>query len=134
MASKEPASNVREDETRADGQRASPPTNGGTQGSAATGEGGSIDAARPREPEPGRPDWRMNAGHGAVADLPSLASVLRFGRVEMSEAELQGLSDSGLRDRLVAGGISRLSAERIVAIARGKAECGRARAHGPLRR
>jgi hypothetical protein len=44
------------------------------------------------------------------------------------------LDDSELVDHLVAGGASRLTAERIVAIARGGAEPGRARRHTQARR
>jgi hypothetical protein len=55
--------------------------------------------------------------------------VTRFGRVEMTERELRMLSSSALADRLVDNGISRLSAERMVAIERGDAEAGRARRH-----
>jgi hypothetical protein len=60
--------------------------------------------------------------------------VSRFGGVEISDAELKGLSDSALVERLTGSGFSRLSAERIVAIARGIAERGRARTHMQARR
>jgi hypothetical protein len=60
--------------------------------------------------------------------------VVRFGRVDIGEAELKALTSSALIDRLIAGGISRLSAERIAAIERGNAERGRARAHAQSRR
>jgi hypothetical protein len=71
----------------------------------------------------------MDAARRAVGQVPPPAGLIRFGRVEISEVELKGLNDFALRERLIAGGISRLSAERIVAIERGKAECGRARPH-----
>jgi len=56
-----------------------------------------------------------------------VADVRSFGRVEIAEADLKTLSSSLIVDRLVAGGVSRLSAERIVAIEQGIAEPGRAR-------
>ena len=61
------------------------------------------------------------------------ADVARFGRVEMTEVELRMLSTPALVDRLVDSGISRLSAERMVAIERGDAEAGRARRHTQAR-
>jgi hypothetical protein len=57
------------------------------------------------------------------------AEIARFGRVEMTERELRMLSSSALVHRLVESGISRLGAERMVAIERGDAEAGRARRH-----
>jgi hypothetical protein len=66
-------------------------------------------------------------------DVPD-AGVLRFGRLEISESELKGLSSAALVDRLMAGGISRLSAERIAAIEQGSAEPSRARSHMQARR
>ncbi|HWB56621.1 MAG TPA: hypothetical protein VG479_06775 [Gaiellaceae bacterium] len=65
------------------------------------------------------------------ADSPD---VVRFGSVEISDADVQRLSGAALVDRLVAGGISRLSAERMVEIEQGTAEAGRARAHAQARR
>ena len=62
------------------------------------------------------------------------ADVARFGSVEITEFELRMLSSPALVDRLVGGGISRLSAERMVAIERGSAEAGRARRHTQARR
>jgi hypothetical protein len=57
------------------------------------------------------------------------AGLARFGSVEITEVELRVLSSPALVDRLVGSGISRLSAERMVAIERGSAEAGRARRH-----
>jgi hypothetical protein len=72
---------------------------------------------------------------GSSDGSPLVATgVMRFGRVEVSEADLKELSRSVLIDRLTAGGLSRLSAERIIAIERGLAERGRARAHMQARR
>jgi hypothetical protein len=62
------------------------------------------------------------------------ANVARFGKVEIADAEVKRLSEAALVDRLVAGGMSRLSAERTVEIDRGTAECGRARPHSKARR
>jgi hypothetical protein len=50
-----------------------------------------------------------------------------------AEARLDGLGRAADVDRLVAGGMSRLSAERSVSIARGTAEPGRARPHRSVR-
>jgi hypothetical protein len=55
--------------------------------------------------------------------------VERFGRPLPSEADTKRLDRSAHVERLVAGGVSRLTAERIVAIERGEAEPGRARRH-----
>jgi hypothetical protein len=57
-----------------------------------------------------------------------------LGRLGISEAEAKELTGAVLVERLVAGGISRLSAERIAAIARGVAEPSRARNHSQARR
>jgi hypothetical protein len=54
--------------------------------------------------------------------------------VEISESELMLLSDTVLVARLVAGGVSRLTAERFVEIQRGAGESGRARPHAMARR
>jgi hypothetical protein len=53
---------------------------------------------------------------------------------ELSDAYGNRLEDSTLVERLVAEGASRLTAERIVEIARGDAEPGRARRHVQARR
>ena len=61
----------------------------------------------------------------------------KIGRVErigISEYDMQVLSTTVLVDRLVAGGVSRLTAERFIAIQRGSAEAGRARPHTLSRR
>ncbi len=68
---------------------------------------------------------------GLVSDN---ATVAHFGNVEMDDAEVKTLSGSALVDRLVEGGMSRLSAERTVEIDRGTAEPGRARPHSQARR
>jgi hypothetical protein len=52
----------------------------------------------------------------------------------LSESELAELSPGVLVDRLVARGISRLTAERFVEIQRGTGEPGRARSHPVSRR
>jgi hypothetical protein len=54
--------------------------------------------------------------------------------VEISESDLRLVSASVLVARLVAGGVSRLTAERFVAIQREGAESGRARPHATSRR
>ncbi|MDQ4082154.1 MAG: hypothetical protein M3123_04600 [Actinomycetota bacterium] len=53
----------------------------------------------------------------------------RLGKVEISDRAVAILSDAELVRRLVASGMSRLTAERVVAIERGNAEPGRARRH-----
>jgi hypothetical protein len=53
----------------------------------------------------------------------------RLARVEISESDMRLLSNTVLVARLVAGGVSRLTAERFVEIQRGTAESGRARRH-----
>jgi hypothetical protein len=54
--------------------------------------------------------------------------------VEISESDLMLLSDTVLVARLMAGGVSRLTAERFVEIQRGTGESGRARPHAVARR
>lgn len=56
------------------------------------------------------------------------AGVVRFGQLELTAAEAADLSDAEIADRLVGTGFSRLSAARIVEVARG-AEVARARPH-----
>lgn len=73
----------------------------------------------------------MTTGIVTSVDSPE---VVRFGSIEMSDGEFRRLTGAGLVDRLVAGGMSRLSAERIVAIERGSAEPSRARTHSQARR
>jgi hypothetical protein len=60
--------------------------------------------------------------------------VARFGKIEIADAEIKALSSTALFERLVASGVSRLTAERFVAIERGTAEPGRARPHAVARR
>ena len=62
------------------------------------------------------------------------AGMSRFGSIEILEVDWTKLSDAAIVERLVAGGASRLTAQRIVAIERGEAETGRARAHAQARR
>ena len=57
----------------------------------------------------------------------------RLASIEISQSELKFLSTTVLVSRLVAGGVSRLTAERFIEIQRGAAESGRARPH-PLAR
>jgi hypothetical protein len=66
--------------------------------------------------------------------LPPRQGIAHLGGIEIPESELKALSTSALVERLAAGGLSRLSAERIAAIERGIAEPGRARAHMQARR
>jgi hypothetical protein len=54
--------------------------------------------------------------------------MVRFGGLELTEAEAELLSDASIADRLVETGVSRLTAARIVELARG-ADFGRARPH-----
>jgi hypothetical protein len=63
-----------------------------------------------------------------------MANTDRLARIEISESEMQLLSSTALVARLVAGGVSRLTAERFIAIQRGSAEAGRARPHAIARR
>jgi hypothetical protein len=57
-----------------------------------------------------------------------------FGKLEIPDAEASRLSTAAIVERLVESGCSRLVAERIVEIARGDAEAGRARPHAQARR
>jgi hypothetical protein len=52
-----------------------------------------------------------------------------LGKLEIAGAEMKLLTSSVQVDRLVACGVSRLTAERFVEIQRGTAEPGRARRH-----
>ena len=54
--------------------------------------------------------------------------MVRFGILELTEAEAAELSDAAITERLVDTGISRLSAARIVEVGRG-ADVARARPH-----
>jgi hypothetical protein len=53
-----------------------------------------------------------------------------FGALEIADSELRFLSNAMIVERLVASGVSRVSADRIVAVQRGQVEPGRARRHG----
>lgn len=53
----------------------------------------------------------------------------RLADIEISESDMRLLSSTALVARLVAGGVSRLTAERYLEIQRGSAESGRARRH-----
>ena len=55
--------------------------------------------------------------------------VTLLGKLEIADPEMRFLTSSVLVDRLVARGVSRLTAERMVEIERGPAEPGRARRH-----
>jgi hypothetical protein len=57
------------------------------------------------------------------------SGVTLFGSLEITNSELQYLSNAMIVERLVASGFSRLSADRIVAVQRGQVEPGRARRH-----
>jgi hypothetical protein len=54
--------------------------------------------------------------------------------IQISESDLRLVSATVLVARLVAGGVSRLTAERFVELRRGDAESGRARPHATSRR
>jgi len=60
--------------------------------------------------------------------------VALFGKIEIADADMDRLSSTALVERLVAGGISRLTAQRIVEIKRSPTEAGRARPHATSRR
>jgi hypothetical protein len=57
-----------------------------------------------------------------------------FGTLEIADSEMQWLSNTAIIARLIESGVSRLSAERIVAVQRGGIEPGRARRHGQSHR
>jgi hypothetical protein len=63
-----------------------------------------------------------------------MAKTDRLASIEISKSDMQLLSTTALVARLVAGGVSRLTAERFIAIQRGSAEAGRARTHTLSRR
>jgi hypothetical protein len=54
--------------------------------------------------------------------------------IQLAVKEMKALSNAMVVERLVDGGVSRLSAERIVEIERGVVEPGRARTHTTSRR
>lgn len=70
----------------------------------------------------------------ATAFDAASADVQRFGTLEIPSDEANRLSSSVIVERLIAGGVSRLSAERIVAVQRGTAGPSRARSHPQSRR
>jgi hypothetical protein len=55
--------------------------------------------------------------------------VALFGNLEIAHSEVHWLSNAMIVERLCDSGVSRLSAERIVAVQRGEVEPGRARRH-----
>jgi hypothetical protein len=55
--------------------------------------------------------------------------VTLFGTLRIADSEVGALSNQAIVERLVDSGVSRLSAERIVAVQRGGVEPGRARRH-----
>jgi hypothetical protein len=55
--------------------------------------------------------------------------VTLFGSLEIANSELRYLSNAMIVERLVASGVSQLSADRIVTVQRGLDEPGRARRH-----
>ena len=57
----------------------------------------------------------------------------RAKKFELPGEDVSRLTDAGFVERLIEAGASRLTAERIVAIERGAAEAGRARAHSQSR-
>jgi hypothetical protein len=63
-----------------------------------------------------------------------MANTDRLARIEISKSDMQLLSTTALVAKLVAGGVSRLTAERFIEIQRGSAEAGRARPHAISRR
>ena len=64
-----------------------------------------------------------------MARPASASKADRLANVEISDSDMRLLSTTVLVARLVAGGVSRLTAERFVAIQRGGTEAGRARRH-----
>jgi hypothetical protein len=65
---------------------------------------------------------------------PRRVKITPLDSIEISDADLQRLSPRALVARLVAGGVSPLTAERFVEIRRGGDELGRARPHATSRR
>jgi hypothetical protein len=57
-----------------------------------------------------------------------------FGTLEIADSELRLLTNAMIVERLVASGVSRLSAARIVDVQRGDVEPGRARRHSQSHR
>jgi hypothetical protein len=77
------------------------------------------------------PSVRSLALEGAAVPAPDEKSegVTLFGTLEIAHSEVHWLSNAIIVERLVDSGVSRLSAERIVAVQRGEVEPGRARRH-----
>jgi len=65
----------------------------------------------------------------AAALSTAIADVARLGTVEIEDAVVKRLSSPALVERLVANGVSRLTAQRIVELERQGAGPGRARPH-----
>ena len=57
----------------------------------------------------------------------------RFGKIEIPDKDVARLSSSGIADVLIAAGVTRLTAHRMVAIEQGKTEPGRAPPHAKAR-
>jgi hypothetical protein len=60
--------------------------------------------------------------------------VARYGSLEIPDAEVRALSREAIVERLVEGGMSRLTAERAIEIEREAGEPGRARRRSLARR
>lgn len=67
-------------------------------------------------------------------DEPASPGFDSFGLTDITEADLKSFGAAVLVERLMTGGVSRLSAERMVAINSGSAEPSRARARMQSRR
>jgi hypothetical protein len=65
---------------------------------------------------------------GTAKPFDDANGAVRFGQLELTEAEAADLTDAEIMERLVETGCSRLSAARIVEVVRG-AEVARARPH-----
>ena len=65
---------------------------------------------------------------------PRGAKITPLASIEISESDFKRLRPRTLVARLVAGGVSPLTAERFVEIRRGDVELGRARPHATSRR
>jgi hypothetical protein len=79
---------------------------------------------------------RSLALEGAAIPAPEAENdgVKLFGNLEIAHSEVHWLSSAMIVERLVDSGVSRLSAERIVAVQRGEVEPGRARRHAHAHR
>jgi hypothetical protein len=114
-----------------------------------TPEGGEEDlfvqATSPETASHQRTSFRPLSDRSAPASRSSLSLALEgaaipapeeegdgvtlFGKLEIAHSEVHWLSNAMIVERLVDSGVSRLSAERIVAVQRGEVEPGRARRH-----